>query len=314
MPDLDRRTALGLTAALAAMAGGRAAAASADVPGVTHHTATVNGIRMHYAEAGAGPLVILLHGFPETWYCWRHQIPALAAKYRVVAPDLRGYGGTQKPPGGYDKRTMDRDVRELMRHLGEPTCLLVGHDRGARVATRFAKDHPAALTKLVVMDNIPTRIIYERMDAKVARAHYWFLFNSVPDLPEALIAGREEPWLRFIFAQWCYDPMPFTAEELAVYVAAYSAPGGLRGAFSDYRAAHDDIAQDEADKDTPIACPTLVLWGEEFEAGGKMWDFREVWSKMATRPEYVPVPKCGHLPHEERPAVVTRELLRFLGA
>lgn len=283
-----------------------------NVPGVEHHTATVNGLRMHYAEAGTGPLVLLLHGFPETWYCWRHQIGPLAAKYRVVAPDLRGYGGTQKPAAGYDKRTMAQDVRGLMRHLGESKAAVVGHDRGARVATRFAKDHPDALDRLVVMDNIPTRVIFEAMNAKVARAHYWFLFNAVPDLPEMLITGREEAWLRFIFSQWCYDPDPFTPAELAVYVAAYSQPGSLRGAFNDYRAGEADVAQDEEDKDRLIDCPTLVLWGEEFSAGGKMWDFRTIWQGMATRPEFVSVPKCGHLPHEERPDVVTCELLRFL--
>ena len=159
---------------------------------VKHHTARVNGIKMHYVESGDGPPVVLLHGFPETWFAWRHQIPALAARYRVVAPDLRGYGETEKPASGYDKRTMARDVRELMRQLGFEKAPIVGHDRGARVATRFAKDHPEAIDRLVVMDNIPTRVIFERMDATVARAHWWFLFSTVPDLPEALIAGREE--------------------------------------------------------------------------------------------------------------------------
>lgn len=101
-----------------------------DVPGVVHQIATVNGLRMHYAEAGSGPLVLFLHGFPETWFCWRHQIPALAAQYHVVAPDLRGYGGTGKPTTGNEKRTMAKDIRELMRHLGADTAVVVGHDRG----------------------------------------------------------------------------------------------------------------------------------------------------------------------------------------
>src|SRR5947209_9584416 len=100
-----------------------------------------------------------------------------------------------------------------MRLLGIEKAAIVGHDRGARVATRFAKDYPEAIDRLVVMDNIPTRIIFERMDAKVARAHWWFLFNNAPDLPESLIAGREETWLRYILSKWCYDPDPFTPEE-----------------------------------------------------------------------------------------------------
>ncbi len=280
----------------------------------THHTVRVNDLKMHYVEAGKGPPVLLLHGFPETWYCWRHQIPELSERYRLIVPDLRGYGETEKPADGYDKRTMANDIIALMQHCGVSKAAIVGHDRGARVATRLAKDHPDAVDRLVVMDNIPTRIIFERMNAEIARGHWFFIFNNVPDLPEALIAGREEIWLRFIFSSWCYNPELFTAEEIATYVRAYSQPGALRGAFSDYRAGKQDVAQDEADKESLIQCPTLALWGEDFALGGKMWDFREVWSKMAVHMEYFSIPQCGHLPHEEKPDVVTRELLRFLGS
>ena len=168
------------------------------------------------------------------------------------------------------------------------------------------------LERLVVMDNNPTLIIFERMDAEVARGHWFFIFNTVMDLPEALITGREETWLRFIFSSWMYDPQRFTPAEVAEYVRQYSKPGSLRGCFSDYRAGKEDVAQDKADRDTLIACPTLALWGEDFALGGKMWDFREVWSKEATDVRYVSIPQCGHLPHEERPDVVNRELLSFL--
>jgi haloacetate dehalogenase len=283
-----------------------------DHPAVQHHTAYVNGLKMHYVEAGSGSPVILLHGFPETWFAWRHQIPALAAKYRVIAPDLRGYGETSKPAGGYDKRTMARDIYELMQLLGIPKAPIVGHDRGARLATRFAKDYPQVIDRLVVMDNIPTRIIYERMNAEIARGHWFFIFNNVPDLPEALITGREEIWLRFIFSSWCYNPELFTPEEITVYAEAYSKPGALRGAFNDYRAGREDVAQDQADQDKLIECPTLALWGEDFESGGKMWNFREIWSEMAKNVSFVSIPQCGHLPHEEKPDIVNRELLKFL--
>jgi pimeloyl-ACP methyl ester carboxylesterase len=150
------------------------------------------------------------------------------------------------------------------------------------------------------------------MNAEVARGHWFFIFNNVPDLPEALIAGREEIWLRFIFSSWCYNPELFTPEEMAVYVTAYSQPGALRGAFSDYRAGREDVAQDEADKEALIRCPTLVLWGEDFAIGGKMWDFREIWKGMAEDPTFLSIPQCGHLPHEERPGQVNEALLTFL--
>jgi haloacetate dehalogenase len=126
---------------------------------IKHHAIHANNIRQHYVEAGEGVPVVLLHGFPETSYAWRHQIPELAKKYRVIGPDLRGYGETDKPGTGYDKRNMATDLLELMRALEIPKIALVGLDRAARVATRFAKDHPEALDRLVVMDNVPTKIV-----------------------------------------------------------------------------------------------------------------------------------------------------------
>jgi haloacetate dehalogenase len=155
-------------------------------------------MRQHYVEAGSGPPVLLLHGFPEIWYARRKQIPVLAERFRVIVPDLHGYSEAEKPAAGYDKRTMAADIRALMQTLGIERAPVIGHDRGARVATRFAKDHPDAITHLGVFDNVPTRVIFEPMDATVARGHWFFIFNQVPDLPEALIAGREGIWLRYI--------------------------------------------------------------------------------------------------------------------
>jgi haloacetate dehalogenase len=144
-------------------------------------TIHANGICQHYLEAGDGPAVLLLHGFPETSYPWRFQIPELAAKYRVIAPDLRGYGETDKPSSGYDKRTMTTHLRELMRALNLPKIALVGHDRGARVATRFAKDHSEAVDRLIVMDNVPTRTSVENLTPQKRRGigfSYFTWFRS----------------------------------------------------------------------------------------------------------------------------------------
>jgi len=279
---------------------------------LSHHTVRANGIRQHWVEAGSGPPLVLLHGFPETWYAWRKQIPVLSRHYRVIAPDLRGYGHTEKPAAGYDKRTMARDLAALMDHLGVAAAPIIGHDRGARLATRFAKDFPGRATHLGVFDNVPTRVIFERMDAAVARGHWFFIFNQVPDLPEALIHGREETWLRFIFSSWTYDPECLSDEEIATYVKAYRQPGAVRGAMSDYRAGRDDVAQDLADADVGIACPTLALWGEDFDLVGRMWDMPSVWNAMGTDVSTVAIPQCGHLPHEERPDVVNEAILRFL--
>ncbi|MGA2999540.1 alpha/beta fold hydrolase [Bradyrhizobium sp.] len=277
----------------------------------THHRCVANGIKFHYAEAGEGPPVVLLHGFPETSYAWRYQIEALKTRYRLIVPDLRGYGATDKAPTGYDKRTMANDIRALMSELGIERAAIVAHDRGARVGLRLAKDHPDVVARFAALDNIPTRLLFGMMNAKVAQASWFFLFQGVRDLPEALIQGREELWLRYILTSWTYDPGALSDADIAAYVHAYAQPGGLRGAFEDYRAWREDIAQDEEDKDVKLRCPTLALWGAEFEAA-KMVDMAEIWSGLAEDLTTAPIALAGHLPHEERPVEVNVALEAFL--
>jgi haloacetate dehalogenase len=240
-------------------------------------TCRANGIRQFYLEAGAGPPVILLHGFPETSFAWRFQSPALAAYYRVIPPGLRGYGETDKPSKGYDKRTMANDVVALAKTLGVDRVAQVGHDRGARVATRLVKDHPELVDRLVVMDNVPTRIVAREMNAMVAREYWFFMFHQIFDSPEALIAGREDIWLRHFFSNWCHDPTTISGEAFETYVKSYSAPGAVRGAMSDYRASGEDIAHDLEDADRKIRCPVLSLWREDFGAVGRLFDMKAIW-------------------------------------
>jgi pimeloyl-ACP methyl ester carboxylesterase len=278
---------------------------------IVHHRVVANGIMQHYVEAGSGQPVILLHGFPETWYAWRHQIPVLGERYRLIVPDLRGYGATEKAAAGYDKRTMANDIRALMHALDIRKAAIIGHDRGARVGTRFVKDHPDATARFAALDNIPTRFIFENMNADVAQAAWFFLFQGVRDLPEALIQGREELWLRFVLTGWCYNPEALSDADIAIYARAYAQPGGLRGAFEDYRAWRDDLAQDQFDRDTKISCPTLALWGDDFE-GARMIDMAALWRDMADDLSTTPIARSGHLPHEEQPDAVNAALLQFL--
>jgi pimeloyl-ACP methyl ester carboxylesterase len=281
-------------------------------PQIKHHTVKVNGIRMHVAEAGEGPPVVLLHGYPETWFAWRHQWPDLARDYHVIMPDLRGYGDTDKPDTGYDKRNMAEDIWQLVAHFGYDRIALVGHDRGARVATRFAKDNRAVVDRLAVFDNIPTRVVFNATDAKLAKMYWFFYFQQVPHLPEALIQGREDIFLRHFFTTWCYNPGAIDEAAVAEYVRAYAQPGALRGAFNDYRAGPVDLAQDIEDADALIECPVLALWGADFDLVGKQFDVLEVWKSMAKNVRGVAVPECGHLPQEEQPARVNQELREFL--
>jgi len=279
---------------------------------VENHTIRANGIRQNYIDAGEGPPVVLLHGFPETNFAWRHQIPVLGELYRLIVPDLRGYGETEKPAAGYDKRTMARDLAALLDSLGIDKIALVGHDRGARVATRFAKDFPSRVDRLVVMDNVPTRIVARDLDARIAKAYWFFLFHLIPDLPETLIAGKEEQWLRWFFSDWAYDPAAISGDAFDTYVRAYRAPGAVRGAMADYRANAEDVAQDMEDANVKINCPTLALWGANFGAVGEMFDMPKVWGEMAENLRAVPIDRCGHLPHEGRPEAVNALLLECL--
>ncbi|MCY3849713.1 MAG: alpha/beta hydrolase [Acidimicrobiaceae bacterium] len=283
----------------------------------------MNDIRLHCVTAGSGPPVVLLHGWPETWFAWRKQIPVLAEHYSLIVPDLRGYGDSDKPASGYDKRQMADDVSKLCRQLGHDRVAVVGHDRGARVAARWAKDEPDVVDRLVVMDNIPTRVVFEAMNGRIeglcrvspgtlARGYWFFLFNQEIDLPEALITGREEVWLRHWLGSWCYNRDLFEDWEVAEYVRAYSAPGALRGSFNDYRAGPIDVAQDLEDANTKIAAPVMAMWGEDFDLVGQWWDVAAVWATMADDLRTVALPRCGHLCQEERADLVNPELLSFL--
>lgn len=277
-------------------------------------TARVNGIRMHYVAAGAGPLIMLLHGWPQTWYCWRKVIPALAERYTVVAPDLRGYGLTDKPASGYDKRTMAADIRALVHHLGFEKAVLLGHDRGARVAHRYGLDHPDDIERLVVLDVIPTRAMWDRLDLALARGFWHWLFHLQPDLPELLVAGRVETYLRYFFERWTYNRPP-VEEAVAEYVRAFSRPGALRAGFDDYRASFpDDFDLDEASAQAgdKLRMPLLALWGGAGLVG--TLPALDIWRQYADDVRGESIPECGHFLPEERPDAVLDCLLDFLKA
>ncbi len=276
--------------------------------------ATVNGLRMHYQRAGEGPPLFLLHGWPQTSHCWHHVLAPLAETHTVIAPDLRGYGRTDKPKTGYDKRTMAADVAALAEHLGFGRVAVVGHDRGGRVAHRWALDRPDQVDRLAVLDIAPTRAMWQRLDTGIAKAYWHWLFHLQPDLPELLAGQNIAAYLGYFFERWTYQRHALDAETQAEYVRAFSQPGALRAGFDDYRASFPDDAElDDADFEAGkrVTQPLLALWG----ANGLLDTLPtlEIWREYATDVTGEAIAECGHFLPEEQPEEVVAHLRKFLG-
>lgn len=277
---------------------------------IVHDVAAVNGIHVHYRKAGDGPLIVLLHGWPQTSLCWRHVLPVLAETHTVLAPDLRGYGLTDKPTTGYDKRTMALDMATLVSSLGFSTATVVGHDRGARVSHRWALDHPDQVDHLVLLDIIPTREMWLRMDADLARRCFHWLFHLQPDLPERLAGQDVAGYLRYFYEHWTINRHAFAPDTLAEYIHAFSAPGALRASLDDYRAADLDSTHDNADFGRKLPMPLLALWGSESFL--QNIPALEIWHTYAKTVTGHPIPNCGHFIPEERPDELLAHLRDFL--
>jgi haloacetate dehalogenase len=243
---------------------------------------------------------------------WRKVMPALAERFTVVAPDLRGYGDSDRPAGGYDKRTMAADIAAVIGALGLAPVVLIGHDRGARVAHRLALDHPSLLTRLVLLDIAPTYDVFARIDQVSARRVWHWFFHQVPDLPEALLAGREEIYLRYCYRTWAWNPAAIEEEAVQEYLRCFRQPGAMRAALEDYRAgATVDLEHDGADRDRKVGVPTLVLWGGRRTAQSA--DMLGAWKARCERVEGRAISECGHFIPEEQPATVIEAIVRFAG-
>ncbi|MEC3975407.1 alpha/beta fold hydrolase [Amycolatopsis sp. H20-H5] len=274
----------------------------------------VNGLRMHYRRAGEGPPVVLLHGWPQTSHCWHRVLGGLAATHTVLAPDLRGYGLTDKPRGGYAKRTMAADVAALADQLGFDRVSVIGHDRGGRVGHRWALDRPAQVERLAVLDIAPTREMWKRLDTEVGQAYWHWLFHLQPDLPELLAGQNIAAYLGYFYERWTYQRQGLSPESVAEYVRAFSAPGALRAGFDDYRASFpDDAADDDADfaAGKRLEMPVLALWG----ANGLLGKLPtlDIWREYAKNVTGQAIPECGHFLPEEQPELVLEQLRTFLG-
>jgi epoxide hydrolase 4 len=284
------------------------------VAGISDSYAEVNGIRLHYVEAGVGPLVVLLHGFPEFWYGWRHQIPALAqAGFHVVAPDMRGYNLSEKPVGwrAYDADPLAGDIAALIRHFGVERAHLVGHDWGAEVAYLTAMRHPELVRRLAIL-NVPhpARMLEGLRTVKQLRKSWYMFFFQIPWLPEWL-AARDNFSLgkRSLRAD---SPDAFSDSDLERYVEAWSQPGALTGMINYYRAVLRQSPRKALARTSPIDVPVLVIWGERDSYLG---------SELAQpNPKWVPnvrverLPQATHWVQHDAPERVNELLIEFLKA
>ena len=279
---------------------------------LSHGEAEVGGgIHLHYVEAGEGPLVVLLHGFPEFWYSWRHQIAPLAqAGYHVVAPDMRGYGLSDKPQSwrAYETGLLAEDIAGLVRSFGEQDAIVVGHDWGAAVAYTVAMRHPEMVRRLAIL-NVPhpTRMLEGFKTLRQLRKSWYMFFFQIPRLPEHLIAREDYSFAKRSLRADSKDA--FTDEDLERYVEAWSQPGALTGMINYYRAALRRSPGKTLALMKPIEAPTLVIWG--------MRD-RHIGSELAEPPhEWVPnvrverIAEATHWVQHDAPERVNELLLGF---
>lgn len=281
----------------------------ATLPDFTSHTADVNGISIHYVIGGHGPALVLLHGWPQTWWEWHRIMPALAKQYTVIAPDTRGLGDSSKPSTGYDENQLADDIYQLVQSLGYHHIRLVGHDLGGWIAVAYAAAHPTDVVKLGILEITQPGFGFEKeLDDSTGHGFFWPPFHMVADLPEALTAGRERTYLSWFYTHAAYKQGAITSEDIDEYVRCYSEPGEMSAGFNYYRAFFTDVDQTRADAAQMLQMPVLALGGE-YSFGSAV---AESMSHLASNVQGVIVPNAGHWLNEEQPDFVTDQLLTFL--
>jgi len=269
---------------------------------------------INLVQGGSGTPILLLHGYPETHACWHRVAPILAERFTVVCPDLRGYGDSGKPPSdpehrAYSKRRMADDQVEVMESLGFSKFAVVGHDRGARVAHRMALDHAGKITRLALLDIIPTSTAFANVDKEMATTAFNWFFSIQPDgLPERLIGAEPAFYLQWILDHWSGAMGVLAVEAVTEYQRCFDAET-IRATNEEFRAAATiDLMDDEADKQRKISCPTLLLWSR---TSWVTFDMLDTWRSRADHVQGLAF-DCGHFLPEEDPERTALELIHFL--
>jgi haloacetate dehalogenase len=286
------------------------------LPGFGDERRTIGEASYFLAQGGSGAPVLLLHGFPETHVCWAQVAPRLADGHRVVAPDLRGYGASEAPAGGprgegYSKREMAGELVDLMAGLGHDRFAVVGHDRGARVAYRLALDHPDRVTRVALLNIVPTVDQFARMGGGPSLGYWpWFLLAQPAPFPERLIGGDPDALLEHVFGTWPSDPNAIGPESRSAYRRAMT-PATIAAMCADYRASfHLDREHDVEDRTAGrrITAPVLVVTGEDET---QLADAPDAWRAWAEDLTATRLPG-GHFVPEESPRGLDAVLTPFL--
>jgi pimeloyl-ACP methyl ester carboxylesterase len=281
-------------------------ATTASAQATQSHYVEVNGIRMHYLQAGSGEPVVLLHGFAETSHMWRPLIKELAKNHTVIAPDLRGYGSSAAPAEGYTKAAMARDVHALVTHLGHKSIELVGHDIGLMVAYAYAAQYPTEVNRIVLMDAF--------LPGVGDWTNVWLLrdlwhFHFYGKTPLALVNGRERTYLEHFWNDFAADPTKSISEaDRKFYTSEYAKPGHMKAGMETFRAFEQDAKDFAQFAKIPLTMPMLVLSGEK--AGGQF--LIDQGKLVDTNVEGVIVTGSGHWLMEEAPKIVIPLLVDFL--
>jgi epoxide hydrolase 4 len=274
--------------------------------------AELGEVRLHYVEAGEGPLVVLLHGFPELWFSWRFQIPALvAAGFRVVAPDMRGYNLSSKPRGAsaYDTDRLAADVRDLIHERGAERALVAGHDWGAAVAWITAMNHPEVVERLAILNVPHPRRMLQGLRTPRQLAKSWYILAfQVPWLPQR--AARLRRWwgFRAVFEE--ARPGAFTSEDIERYIEAWSQPGAPTATINYYRAALRQTPRRAEARIRPVDAPTLVIWGQrDKHLGAELAEPDH--PDVPNLERVVRLPEASHWVHQDEPERVSELLVEF---
>ena len=280
---------------------------------IAHQTLRLARVALHVAGAGSGVPLVLLHGWPQTWHAWRKLVPLLAARYRLVMPDLPGLGDSSMPEGGYDKKTIAADLREMCERLELGRFHLVGHDWGGPSAFALACAMPEAVRSLAVLDVTLPGI---GPDISQGGRRWHHAFHMTPELPEILVQGREREYLGWFYREFSWQRGAIGEADVDEYVRCYSRPGALRAGFEYYRSIPTDSADNRAilESGYRLPMPVLALGGGRTEARGRAGEPLESLRAIATDVQGGVVPDCGHFIPEEQPEMLAARLLEFFPA